>query len=246
MNNLMIFEGKEVEVFEFEGKVLFNPRHVGSCLELNGKAIQRQLDRMNKNQIIKLTNSATTNSGIRKLNNAGERFITESGVYKMIFASRSEGAERFQDWVTDEVLPQIRQTGGYIPIEQDMSDNEIMARALMIAQNTIDKKEKLINEMKPKVDIHDRFIDKGTTFGFREIRKELESTLEITIKENELKEVMRDKKWIGKTLKGLANAVRDGYVATKDILDKNGNPHTQDRFTMKAREELLGYYKQNI
>ena len=246
MNNLMIFEGNKVEVFEFEGQVLFNPKDVAKCLELSDSAVRNYLAVMNEKQAIILTNSKVLNTDIRKLANRGEKFLTESGVYKLIFKSRKESAERFQDWVTDEVLPQIRQTGGYIPIEQDMSDSEIMARALMIAQNTIDKKEKLINEMKPKVDIHNRFIDKGTTFGFREIRKELESTLEITIKENELKEVMRDKKWIGKTLKGLANAVRDGYVVTKDILDKNGNPHTQDRFTMKAREELLGYYKQNI
>ena len=50
----------------------------------------------------------------RKLNNAGENFLTESGVYKLIFKSRKEAAERFQDWVTDEVLPSIRKTGTYI------------------------------------------------------------------------------------------------------------------------------------
>lgn len=114
MNQLMKFENHNVEVFEYKGKVLFNPRHVGECLELNEKAIQRQLDRMTDKQIIKLTNSDTTNCRIRNLNNKGERFITESGVYKMIFASRSEGALKFQDWVTDEVLPQIRKTGTYM------------------------------------------------------------------------------------------------------------------------------------
>ncbi|MEG2247037.1 MAG: BRO family protein [Romboutsia sp.] len=45
---------------------------------------------------------------IRKLNNAGENFLTESGVYKFIFKSRKEEAEKFQDWVTEEVLPAIR------------------------------------------------------------------------------------------------------------------------------------------
>nr|WP_330380061.1 BRO family protein [Clostridioides difficile] len=48
------------------------------------------------------------------LNNAGENFLTESGVYKLIFKSRKEEAERFQDWISDEVLPSIRQTGAYI------------------------------------------------------------------------------------------------------------------------------------
>lgn len=54
-------------------------------------------------------------TGIRKLNNAGESFLTESGVYKLIFKSRKPSAERFQDWVTDVVLPRIKQYGAYIP-----------------------------------------------------------------------------------------------------------------------------------
>ena len=56
---------------------------------------------MNKSQVIKLTNSDVTNCHIRKLNNAGENFLTESGVYKLIFKSRKPSAERFSDWVTD-------------------------------------------------------------------------------------------------------------------------------------------------
>lgn len=63
---------------------------------------------------VKLKNSKVLNRDIRKLANRGEKFITESGVYKLIFKSKNKEAERFQDLVTDEVLPQIRQTGGYI------------------------------------------------------------------------------------------------------------------------------------
>ena len=56
------------------------------------------------------------------MNNAGENFLTESGVYKLIFKSRKKEAELFQDWVTDEVLPTIRKTGGYgiVQTEEDM------------------------------------------------------------------------------------------------------------------------------
>ena len=53
-------------------------------------------------------------SNIRKLNNAGENFLTESGVYKLVFRSNKPNAEAFTDWVTDEVLPTIRKTGGYV------------------------------------------------------------------------------------------------------------------------------------
>ena len=113
-NNLMVFEGHNVEVFEWEGKVLFNPRNVGECLGINDVTVRRHLQEMNEKQIIKLTNSDVQILNFRKLNNRGENFLTESGVYKLIFKSHKEEAEKFQDWVTDEVLPTIRKTGGYV------------------------------------------------------------------------------------------------------------------------------------
>ncbi|MDI0267799.1 BRO family protein [Clostridioides difficile] len=113
MNNLMIFEGKEVEVFELDGKILFNPYDCGKCLGISNEGIRKSITRMNDNQVIKLTNSVVTDSHIRKLNNAGENFLTENGVYKLIFKSKKKEAERFQDWVFDEVLPNIRKTGSF-------------------------------------------------------------------------------------------------------------------------------------
>ena len=113
-NNLMVFKGHNVEVFEWEGKVLFNPRNVGECLGINDVTVRRHLQEMNEKQIIKLTNSDVQILNFRKLNNRGENFLTESGVYKLIFKSHKEEAEKFQDWVTDEVLPTIRKTGGYV------------------------------------------------------------------------------------------------------------------------------------
>lgn len=146
MNNLMIFEDKQVEVFEFNGKILFNPYHCGNCLGISNEGVRKAITRMNENQVIKLNNSIVTDSHIRKLHNTGENFLTESGVYKLIFKSKKEEAEKFQDWVTDEVLPSIRKTGGYIHTTEDMSDDEIMARALQVAQKTIEKKSREIEE----------------------------------------------------------------------------------------------------
>ena len=250
MNNLMIFEGNKVEVFEFEGRVLFNPKDVAKCLDI--KDVNSVTRNFNDKQIIKLKNSDMHNIHIRKLNNAGENFLTESGVYKLIFKSRKEDAERFQDWVTDEVLPTIRETGGYIPVSQDESDEEFLAKALLVAQRTLERKNKLLQEkeeiiqlQKPKVEVYDMFVDKETTFGLRELRKELESTLGITIKETELKQIMRDLGWIsGNSVRRLlAKCIREGYGTTKDIIDRFGNPITVDRFTMKGREKILKYFQ---
>ena len=97
MNNIMIFENKKVEVFELNGQVLFNPYHCGECLELADSSIRDVVRKMNDKQVVKLKNSDVVNSNIRKLNNAGENFLTESGVYKLIFKSKKKEAERFQD-----------------------------------------------------------------------------------------------------------------------------------------------------
>ncbi len=109
----MIFENRPVEVFEWNGKILFNPYHCGQCLDLSPEGVRKAITRMNDKQVIKLTNSKVTDSNFRKLHNTGENFLTESGVYKLIFKSKKAEAEKFQDWVTDEVLPSIRKTGSY-------------------------------------------------------------------------------------------------------------------------------------
>lgn len=114
MDNLQIFEGHRVEVFELDGQVLFNPYHVGECLELVESSVRNYLAKMNEKQAIKVKNSDVQDKDIRKLNNAGEKFLTESGVYKLVFKSHKPKAEKFTDWVTDEVLPAIHKTGGYV------------------------------------------------------------------------------------------------------------------------------------
>lgn len=72
------------------------------------------------------------------------KVINESGLYSLILSSKLPNAKKFKRWVTSEVLPSIRKTGGYIGTDENMSDEEIMAKALMVAQNTIDKKNELL------------------------------------------------------------------------------------------------------
>lgn len=111
-NQLMIFENHEVEVFELNGQILFNPKHVAECLEISD--VNSSIRNFNSKQVIKVKNSDVHNLHIRILNNAGENFLTESGVYKLVFKSHKPNAEVFTDWIADEVLPTIRKTGGYV------------------------------------------------------------------------------------------------------------------------------------
>lgn len=135
MNNLMDFEGNSVEIFEWNGQVLFNPRHVGNCLELSDSAVRNYLAKMNKKQAIVLKNPDVRDKDIRKLNNAGEKFLTESGVYKLIFKSRKPEAERFSDWVADDVLPRIRKTGSYEMPEKEKNKKEKLSSVNQMAKN---------------------------------------------------------------------------------------------------------------
>ena len=134
MNDLMIFEGNEVEVFEFEGEVLFNPKHVAKCLDISD--VNSSIRNFNDKQVVKLTNSDVHDMHIRKLNNAGENFLKEAGVYKLIFKSHKEAAERFQDWVTDEVLPSIRKTGTYSTKDKYISEIDIAKAELSLVEAT--------------------------------------------------------------------------------------------------------------
>lgn len=70
--------------------------------------------------------------------------INESGLYSLVLRSKLPGAKKFRRWVTSEVLPQIRKTGGYIPISEEMSEAEIMAKAFIISRKTIEKKDEFL------------------------------------------------------------------------------------------------------
>lgn len=142
MENLMIFEGHNMEVFEFDGQVLFNPKHVAEILGIAD--VKSSTRNFNDKQLVKLTNSKVHDMHFRKLHNTGENFLTESGVYKLIFRSHKPEAERFSDWVTDEVLPSIRKTGGY---QKQLSPQEMMRIQLGMIDDHEDRIKNLESNM---------------------------------------------------------------------------------------------------
>lgn len=138
----MIFEGHGMEVFEFDGQVLFNPKHVAEILGIAD--VKSSTRNFNDKQLVKLTNSKVHDMHFRKLHNTGENFLTESGVYKLIFRSHKPEAERFSDWVTDEVLPSIRKTGGY---QKQLSPQEMMRIQLGMIDDHEDRIKNLESNM---------------------------------------------------------------------------------------------------
>lgn len=79
-------------------------------------------------------------------------FITEGDVYRLIMRSKLPSAERFESWVMDEVLPSIRKNGGYIAGQETMTDDELLAKALMVANNKIAERDRIIEHQKDKIE----------------------------------------------------------------------------------------------
>ena len=75
-------------------------------------------------------------------------FVNESGFYALVLGSKLATAVKFKDWVTSVVLPQIRKTGGYIPMKEGESEEETIRNAEEILRATLKKKEELLEQQK--------------------------------------------------------------------------------------------------
>lgn len=113
MLNLMKYNSNDVEIIKYNDKVLFNPYDVGNCLDMKEETVRYHIRNFNENQVIKIKKSDVGSTNNLNIPPSGRSFLTESGVYKLSFKSRKPEAEKFTDWVTDEVLPSIRKTGKY-------------------------------------------------------------------------------------------------------------------------------------
>mgnify|MGYP002658114034 FL=1 len=75
-------------------------------------------------------------------------FVNESGFYALVLGSKLASAMKFKDWVTSVVLPQIRKTGGYIPVKEGESEEETIRNAEEILRATLKKKEELLEQQR--------------------------------------------------------------------------------------------------
>ena len=99
-------------------------------------------------------------------------FIDEANVCRLITHSKIKEAEEFEAWLFDEVLPTIRKTGGYIPVQAADDEKSILAKAIKIAERTIVEKEKEIAQLKPKAQCYDLFLESP---GFVSLNKAAKS-----------------------------------------------------------------------
>ena len=150
MNELQIFNSEEfgqVRTVEINGKPYFVGTDVAKALGYNNPrdAVSRHCRGVVKHD-------TPTSSGVQSMS-----YINEGDLYRLIMKSKLPSAERFEKWVMEEVLPSIRKNGGYIAGQETSSDDELMAKALLVAQNKIAERDSIIAEknaqieqMKPK------------------------------------------------------------------------------------------------
>lgn len=147
MNKLKIFNSKEfgeIRTVTVNNEPMFCLADVCKALEITH--VTDVKNRLNKDGV----GSTEVIDSLGRKQNA--TFINESNLYKTIFQSRKESAERFTEWVTSEVLPSIRKNGGYIAGQETLSDDELMAKALMVAQNKIAERDRIISEKQERIE----------------------------------------------------------------------------------------------
>ena len=164
------------------------------------------------------------NVSLSSLGQRGGWIINESGLYSLILKSKLPEAKQFKRWVTSEVLPSIRKDGGYIATNSDMSDEEIMAKALMVAQKTIERKnlelqehKRIIEEQKPKVAFADSVSNSNDLILVRDLAKII-SQNGVDIGEKKLYAWLRDNGYLIKQKGSSYNTPKQQYI--KDGLFK--------------------------
>lgn len=147
MNELKVFNSPEfgqVRTFDKGGEPWFVGKDVATILgyERTADAIRAHVDDDDKG-----VGEIQTPGGKQKI-----VIINESGLYSLVLSSKLPTAKKFKHWITSEVLPAIRKTGGYIANVETMTDAEIMSKALLIAKQTIESREQRIHSLEAETE----------------------------------------------------------------------------------------------
>ncbi len=158
-------------------------------------------------------------------------------LYSLILSSKLPQAKEFKKWVPTEVLPSIRKHGGYIKNQEKMSNEDILANAVLLANNLIAEKDKEIAKLQSKARYFDELVDKNLLTNFRNTAKELHLPQKAFIQFLlDQKLIYRDKK---NRLLPYSNPNK-GYFELKEWVRDDGSiGGVQTLITPKGRKYLL-------
>lgn len=172
---------------------------------------------------------------------AKDSYIPENIFYRLAMKAKNQTAEAFQAKIADEVIPSIRKHGGYIVNQESMSPEELMAKALMVAQKTLAGREARLSAltvenqiMAPKADYFDQLVERNTLTNFRETAKEIGASPKRFV------DFLIDRKYIYRDKRGKLMPYEnknDGLFEVKECFnDKTQWSGTQTLVTPKGRE----------
>lgn len=174
-------------------------------------------------------------------------FISESDLYRLTMKSQLPSAEKFSDWVVEDVLPSIRKNGGYIQNQEELTPEQLVAKALVVANQIIAEKEAKITEMEPKAEYFDNLVDSRLLTTFRDTAKELHiPPKEFTQWLVNNGYVYRDRH---KMLKPYEKHRKSGLFQMKDFSTPFGYSNVQTYITVKGKETfrlLIGGVRNDI
>lgn len=252
MNELKIFKNEEfgeIRTVEIEGKPYFCGKDVAKVLGY-AKPLNALATHIDEDDSLK---QGLTDSMGRIQETI---FINESGLYSLILSSKLPNAKAFKKWVTSEVLPSIRKHGGYINGQSEMSPEELMAKALQVAQKTLEEREARIGVLaaensaltvekqilQPKADYFDELVDRNLLTNFRETAKQ------INAKQKDFVNFLLEKKYVYRDKRGKLMPYADrnkGLFEVKECFnEKTQWCGTQTLITPKGRETFRLLYLQ--
>ena len=136
MNGIQIFNSSEF------GEI--RTVSIGGEAWFVAKDISDKLGYAQTSNMMKRIDAEDSKSSVLDGMNMKSLLINESGLYSAILGSKLESAKRFKHWVTSEVLPSIRKNGGYIAGQENMTDDELLEKAVLVAQKKIAERDKII------------------------------------------------------------------------------------------------------
>lgn len=169
-NEIQIFNHEQfgqIRICQNEGKEWFCLSDVCKALEINN--VGNVKSRLSKRGIRSMDTPTYNQHGTVVMQKM--IYIDEANLYRCIFQSRKQEAEQFQNWVFEVVLPQIRKTGGYIPVSREDDEKTILCKALLIYKRTIEEKDAMIEEQKPKVMFADAVTSQDDSILISEMAK---------------------------------------------------------------------------
>ena len=139
MNDLQIFKNAEfgeIRTVTIDDEPWFVGKDVADILgyQNGSRDINRHVDEEDRCKVMVFDGNQDKESIV----------INEYGLYSLVLSSKLASAKRFRKWVTSEVLPSIRKNGGYIAGQEHLSDDELMAKAVLLSHNKIEEKDNVI------------------------------------------------------------------------------------------------------